>query len=169
MQLAADERLLHDASGTSIAAKSPSGVVSRTPEELANIISRFASSDGWMDRVRLRAEGRWYERLYQGPNHDVWVISWLPGQSTGFHDHGESSGAFVVATGILEEHRPGEQALLIHPGQPRSFSPDYAHDVRNGSLAPAISIHAYSPPLDDERVRAGWESTRSTGKRVREG
>jgi len=75
------------------------------------------------------------------------VISWLPGQSTGFHDHGESAGAFVVATGVLEEHRPGEQPIVISPGKPRSFSSDYAHDVRNVSLAPAVSIHAYSPPL----------------------
>jgi hypothetical protein len=55
----------------------------------------------------------------------------------------------VVATGILEEHRPGERARVIHPGKPRAFGPDYAHDVRNVSLAPAISIHAYSPPLSD--------------------
>jgi rhodanese-related sulfurtransferase len=102
-----------------------------------------------MDKVRLRTEQRWYERLYHGPAHDIWVISWLPGQSTGFHDHGASSGAFVVATGILEEHRPGERTRVIHPGKPRAFGPDYAHDVRNVSLAPAISIHAYSPPLND--------------------
>ncbi len=132
-----------------VAAKDLSGAVSRTPEELANIVSLFASSDGWMDKVRLRAERRWYERLYHGPDYDIWVISWLPGQSTGFHDHGASSGAFVVATGILEEHRPGERARVIHPGKPHAFGPDYAHDVRNVSLAPAISIHAYSPPLSE--------------------
>jgi rhodanese-related sulfurtransferase len=102
-----------------------------------------------MDKVRLRAEGRWYERLYHGPEYDIWVISWLPGQSTGFHDHGASSGAFVVATGILEEHLPGERTRVINPGKPRAFGPDYAHDVRNASLAPAISIHAYSPPLSE--------------------
>jgi rhodanese-related sulfurtransferase/mannose-6-phosphate isomerase-like protein (cupin superfamily) len=105
--------------------------------------------DGWMERVRLRTEHRWYERLYQGSDHDIWVISWLPGQSTGFHDHGESSGAFIVATGVLEEHRPGEQSLVIHPGKTRAFGRDYAHDVRNVSLAPSVSIHAYSPPLSD--------------------
>jgi rhodanese-related sulfurtransferase len=149
MQLATEERLVPEASSTWIVADSPSGAVLRTPEELANIVSQFASSEGWMDRVRLRAEHRWYERLYQGPDHDIWVISWLPGQSTGFHDHGESAGAFVVATGILEEHRPGEQTLVIHLGEPRAFGPDYAHDVRNVSLAPAVSIHAYSPPLTD--------------------
>jgi rhodanese-related sulfurtransferase len=147
MQLATEERLVRDASSTFISAKSQSGAILRTPEELANIVSLFASSEGWMDRVRLRTEHRWYERLYQGPDHDIWAISWLPGQSTGFHDHGGSSGAFVVATGILEEHRPGEKTLVIHPGKPRAFSPDYAHDVRNASLAPAVSIHAYSPPL----------------------
>jgi rhodanese-related sulfurtransferase/mannose-6-phosphate isomerase-like protein (cupin superfamily) len=102
-----------------------------------------------MDRVRLRTDQRWYERLYQGSDHDIWVISWLPGQSTGFHDHGKSSGAFVVATGVLEEHRPGEQPLVIAPGKLRAFGSDYTHDVRNVSFAPAVSIHAYSPPLTD--------------------
>jgi rhodanese-related sulfurtransferase len=131
------------------AAQSLPDAVFKTPEELAHIVSRFALSGEWVDRVRLRVEGRWYERLYHGPDHDIWVISWLPGQSTGFHDHGVSSGAFAVATGILEEHRVGEPAVLINPGKPRAFGPDYAHDVRNVSLAPAVSIHAYSPPLDE--------------------
>jgi mannose-6-phosphate isomerase-like protein (cupin superfamily) len=167
MPLAIEERLAHASNSTGIAAESQLGAVSRTPEELANIVSQFASSDGWMDRVRLRTEQRSYERLYQGPDHDIWAISWLPGQSTGFHDHGESSGAFVVATGVLEEHRPGEQPLVIPPGKLRAFGSDYTHDVRNVSLAPAISIHAYSPPLTDmKRVRAGWESTGSARTRV---
>jgi rhodanese-related sulfurtransferase len=144
MQLATEE--LVQQPGNALTA---SGALLKTPEELAAIVSQFASSDGWLDRVRLRTENRWYERLYHGPDHDIWVISWLPGQSTGFHDHGESAGAFVIATGVLEEHRPGEQPLAIYPGQPRAFDADYAHDVRNVSLAPAISIHAYSPPLDE--------------------
>jgi rhodanese-related sulfurtransferase/mannose-6-phosphate isomerase-like protein (cupin superfamily) len=147
--MATDKRLAGEASTILKEPKGVSCAVSRTPEELANIVSLFASSDGWIDKVRLRAERRWYERLYHGPDYDIWVISWLPGQSTGFHDHGASSGAFVVATGILEEHYPGERTRVIHPGKPRAFGPDYAHDVRNVSLAPAISIHAYSPPLSE--------------------
>jgi rhodanese-related sulfurtransferase len=142
-----DKQLADEAGTTGIAATSLSGAISRTPKELANIVSLFASSDRWIDKVRLRAERRWYGRLYHGPDHDIWVISWLPGQSTGFHDHGASAGAFVVATGILEEHLPDERTFVIHPGKPRAFGPDYTHDVRNLSLAPAISIHAYSPPL----------------------
>lgn len=149
MQLATEELLVHEFGSTLMVGESQIGTASRTPEELAKIVAEFASSEGWMARVRLRAEHRWYERLYQGSDHDIWVISWLPGQSTGFHDHGDSAGAFVLATGVLEEHRPGEPPLAILPGQPRAFGADYAHDVRNVSLGPAVSIHAYSPPLTD--------------------
>jgi rhodanese-related sulfurtransferase/mannose-6-phosphate isomerase-like protein (cupin superfamily) len=149
MQLVTEERLAGEADGTWLALESEAGAAWRTPEELADIVARFAATDGWLDRVRLRVEQRWYERLYQGADYDIWVISWMPGQSTGYHDHGESAGAFVVATGVLEEHRPGEQALVIEAGRTRAFGPEYAHDVRNESLAPAVSIHAYSPPLSE--------------------
>ncbi len=147
--MATEERLVREAGTVLIEDEELAGVASRTPEELADIVSQFALSDGWISKVRLRAERRWYERLHHNPDYDIWAISWLPGQSTGFHDHGASSGAFVVATGILEEHRPGERTRVIHPGEPCAFAPDYTHDVRNAYLAPAISIHAYSPPLSE--------------------
>jgi rhodanese-related sulfurtransferase len=128
----------------------PPGQPNVTPEELATIVSAFASdSTNWLERVRLCARHRWYERVYHGPQHDIWILSWLPGQSTGFHDHGNSAGAFIVATGFLEEIRPGGHSQTVGPGQYRTFGHNYAHDVRNLSLAPAISIHAYSPPLDE--------------------
>jgi rhodanese-related sulfurtransferase/quercetin dioxygenase-like cupin family protein len=149
MRFATDKGFARDGGSTLAEAESLSDAMLKTPEELAEIVSEFVSSDGWLDRVRLRAEGRWYERLYHGPEYDIWVISWLPGQSTGFHDHGASSGAFVVATGVLEERCVGEPAREIRPGELRSFGSDYKHDVRNDSLAPAVSIHAYSPPLDE--------------------
>src|SRR5919197_573149 len=58
----------------------------------------------WVHRVRLSVDGRWYQRLRADDEHEIWLIAWLPGQSTGFHDHGGSSGAFAVALGTLEEH-----------------------------------------------------------------
>ena len=65
--MATKERLAREAGTRLIATQALCGTVWRTPEELASIVVLFASSDGWMDRVRLRAEGRWYERLYHGP------------------------------------------------------------------------------------------------------
>ena len=46
----------------------------------------------WVARVRLDPEGRWYERIHTTDGFEVWLISWLPGQSTGFHDHGARRG-----------------------------------------------------------------------------
>jgi rhodanese-related sulfurtransferase/mannose-6-phosphate isomerase-like protein (cupin superfamily) len=148
--VASNTRLARETGTTPEASTIVDEASSRSPRELADIVERFASRlDEWIGRVRLRVDCRWYERLYQGPDYDVWVISWLPGQATGLHDHGASSGAFVVATGLLEEQRPGERARVVRPGTSRAFGRGYTHDVRNASFAPAISIHAYSPPLTE--------------------
>ncbi|GLW61887.1 hypothetical protein Arub01_01310 [Actinomadura rubrobrunea] len=105
-----------------------------------------AAPDDWLRRVRLNPDGRWYERLHRDDDHEVWLISWLPGQSTGLHDHGGSRGAFAVALGELEEDDLGG-TRRVGTGQTRAFGPDYIHDVRNTSTAPAVSVHVYSPPL----------------------
>jgi predicted metal-dependent enzyme (double-stranded beta helix superfamily) len=117
--------------------------------QLARIVESFAASPHeWIGQVRLNAEGRWYERLRVSEDHDVWIITWLPGQATGFHDHGLSSGAFTVAWGVLEEHHDGA-AEAVRAGTTRTFGPGYVHDVRNASPAPVVSVHAYSPPLTE--------------------
>ncbi|GAA1152898.1 cysteine dioxygenase family protein [Kitasatospora gansuensis] len=135
-----------------------------SPAALREIVQTAADRPGdWLPRVRLSAEERWYERLSLTEDHEVWLISWLPGQSTGFHDHGDSRGAFTVALGELEELSLGgpEQGLLVRrlaPGAVRSFGPDYLHDVRNTTTGPAVTIHAYSPPLSEMaryELRAG--------------
>jgi predicted metal-dependent enzyme (double-stranded beta helix superfamily) len=120
--------------------------------ELARTIA--AHPEEWVQEARFRTEGRWYARLRKDENHEVWLIGWLPGQATGFHDHGDSRGAFAVAFGSLEEHHVAvggpesrEVARGVDAGGSRSFGSGYIHDVRNASSAPALSVHAYSPPL----------------------
>jgi len=120
------------------------------PASLERIVRELgARPESWIERVRLSVDRRWYERLCYGPDYDVWAISWMPGQSTGFHDHGGSSGAFYVVSGELEEHRPNQTPAVLAAGGTRVFGPQYLHDVRNASVAPAISVHVYSPPLRD--------------------
>jgi rhodanese-related sulfurtransferase/mannose-6-phosphate isomerase-like protein (cupin superfamily) len=117
---------------------------------LRRVVLELASCpETWIERVRLTTDQRWYERLYNGAGYDVWVISWMPGQSTGFHDHGGSSGAYCVVSGILEDRRPGEESRAVAAGDVESFGPAQIHDVRNASSAPAISLHAYSPALTE--------------------
>jgi len=74
--------------------------------QLADVVLRLAATPAdWIARVRLNPAGRWYERIHLDDSHEVWVISWLPGQATGFHDHGGSAGAFAVVYGTLMERR----------------------------------------------------------------
>ena len=123
---------------------------------LRQIVQGVAASEHeWLSLVRYDLGRRWYHRLTSDDDHEVWLLSWLPGQRTGFHDHGESSGAFTVARGTLRErtapgHRPGPSAAVPR-GRVRSFGPWYIHDVINASVQPAVSVHAYSPPLASMR------------------
>lgn len=102
--------------------------------------------DAWLPRVRLSPQGRWYERLHRDGDHEIWLISWLPGQTTGLHDHGGSRGAFAVALGSLQERDLGAVRDVTQGGS-RAFGAEYVHEVGNVSAAPAVSVHAYSPPL----------------------
>src|SRR5215813_6895132 len=124
--------------------------------QLADLVRRLAANPAdWLGRVRLNPQGRWYERIHLDDTHEVWVISWLPGQGTGFHDHGGSAGAFAVVWGTLTERRVVGAVttgpVLAKPvgaGGSRAFGPRYIHDVRNAApSAVAVSVHAYSPPL----------------------
>jgi predicted metal-dependent enzyme (double-stranded beta helix superfamily) len=124
--------------------------------QLADVVRRLAASPAeWLARVRLNAEGRWYERIHLDDSHEVWIISWLPGQATGFHDHGGAAGAFAVVWGTLMERRVLGAAEFgrvvakpVGAGSLRAFGPRYIHDVRNASAAAvSVSVHAYSPPL----------------------
>ena len=127
------------------------------PAQLPGIVARATDRPGdWLNMVRFDASRRWYQRLVLEEAFEVWLLSWLPGQHTGFHDHGPSAGAFAVAVGCLSERiaRDGRPALDTRPvprGSVLSFGPDYVHEVRNDSTEPSVSIHAYSPPLTSMR------------------
>ena len=128
---------------------------------LADLVRQAAAGD-WAALVRYSEGERWYQRLERGENHEVWLLSWLPGQRTGFHDHCGSSGAFTVVQGELREwtpsRRPSPRAAALPAGRVRSFGPRHVHEVVNESATAAVSIHAYSPPLSGMRR---YELTRS--------
>jgi predicted metal-dependent enzyme (double-stranded beta helix superfamily) len=129
----------------------------------ADLVRRAAAAGEWAGLVRYGEDERWYQRLERGEDHEVWLLSWLPGQRTGFHDHCGSSGAFTVVQGELRERTPAARRTALvtsafAAGRIRSFGPRHVHEVVNESAAPAVSIHAYSPPLSGMRR---YELTRS--------
>lgn len=135
----------------------PTSTAPVSPARLAEIALAVAERpEEWLSLVRYRRGRRWYRRLARDQRHELWLLSWLPGQETGFHDHASSAGAFAVAHGSLVERAapgglPEPSGRALSPGAVRSFGPAYIHDVRNESARPAVSIHVYSPPLSSMR------------------
>jgi hypothetical protein len=132
------------------------------PARLGRIVRGIAARPSrWRPVVQFDADRRWYYRLGPGPDdqaaaYEVWLLTWLPGQQTGFHDHGEAVGAFAVASGSLRETTAtvGDRAVssrVLSAGAVRAFGPAYLHDVASASAGPAVSVHAYSPPLSAMR------------------
>jgi predicted metal-dependent enzyme (double-stranded beta helix superfamily) len=124
-----------------------------SPARLGQLVREIADAEqSWRTIVDFSAERRWYRRLVLAEDYEIWLLSWLPGQHTGFHDHGEARGAFAVAQGELRETlaRPGRNRVrnrCASAGSVTTFASQHLHDVSNVTTAPAISVHAYSPPL----------------------
>src|SRR3954451_12638526 len=125
--------------------------------ELREVVEHYAEQvrDG-LHVAEFRTDERWHVRIHEDEDVDVWLISWTTEQGTELHDHGGSSGAFTVVDGTLNEHvwsarRQDAPGLLVshrrEQGDVVGFGPDYVHDVRNHLAPPALSVHAYSPPI----------------------
>ena len=121
-------------------------------DELRDLVGSIAADpDRWEPLVARDAQERHFEQLLRDDHVDVWVISWASGNDTGFHDHDVSRGAVAVVEGELVEER------LVVGGPPRvrrhragdvfDFAASHVHRMRDESVTPAVSIHAYSPPL----------------------
>ncbi len=105
----------------------------------------------WRSVVRYDDADRWFTRLGVVDGHEIWLLSWLAGQQSPLHDHGDSSGGFAVLDGGLDElvvHRDG---TLVRrrwfPGAVATFGAEHVHRVGNDLAAPAVSLHAYTPRL----------------------
>ena len=122
------------------------------PARLGELVRQVADGGDWPSLVTFGATRRWYRRLDLTESYEVWLLTWLTGQHTGFHDHGEAAGAFTVVQGELQETlaRPGSRAVrrrASSQGSVRTFGARHLHDVSNVASTPAVSVHAYSPPL----------------------
>lgn len=119
-----------------------------------------ADESSWRPHVRFAADNRWSVRIAATDRYEAWLLTWLPAQSTGLHDHGGVPGAFAVLRGSVHEStlaaaRRGLPTALVHrtipAGQARAFGPHLVHDVANTGHRPAISLHVYAPALDSMR------------------
>ena len=100
--------------------------------------------------VVVDPDRRWYQLLTSDHYVDIWLISWATEQAAELHDHAGSLGALTVVSGSLVEHRwdgRGLRARRLRSGSSAGFPLGHVHDVGNVDRTPAVSVHAYSPPL----------------------
>ena len=143
--------------------------MSLTTEALERFVSELAATpEHWEHLVRHASDARVYEQIWDGDEVNAWVICWNEDQDTGFHDHDESAAGIAVISGEVRE----ERLRLGSVTRPRVFgagstfvvSPVAIHRVLHSGEVPAVTIHAYSPPL----VRTGAYRTVGDGELQRE-
>ncbi|GHJ40569.1 cysteine dioxygenase [Streptomyces sp. TS71-3] len=140
-----------------------------TAAELLDFVRRTAEDAELIASLPLDPEGRTWVRLEGPAGSEAWLIGWPPGTGTGWHDHADSVGAFLTASGELIENSlaarlptDGWQTLeltegvdrtrQLTSGKGRAFGRHHVHEVLNESVSEhAISVHAYYPPLPQIR------------------
>jgi predicted metal-dependent enzyme (double-stranded beta helix superfamily) len=122
------------------------------PTELRELVAGLAADpSSWAHLVRHDPAQRVFECVRLDDEVEIWLICWMPGHDTGFHDHDLSSGAVAVAQGAVAEQRlrvGGAPTVRRYgPGDVFDFSPVDIHRVIHAGTTPATTLHAYSPPL----------------------
>lgn len=113
-----------------------------------------AARHRWRHLLRYDPDERFAALISADSVQEVWLLSWLPGQGTGLHDHGTATGAFTVVHGTLTEavarrdgtHGAVESTQSLRAGQSRVFGPGYVHEVTNAGPDPTASVHVYRLP-----------------------
>jgi mannose-6-phosphate isomerase-like protein (cupin superfamily) len=126
--------------------------VSLSLDELRRFAAALAESpERWRHLVRHADDARVYEQIWDDEDVNAWVICWSEDQDTGFHDHDDSAAGIAVVSGRVREDRltlTGEPASReIGPGTAFTLPPVAIHRVLHAGNGPAVTIHAYSPPL----------------------
>ena len=88
----------------------------RVPVNLVQLATQLAAQTSlWEPLVAYDPVSRYYARLARESDFEAWLLTWVPGQGTEWHDHGGSAGAFITVRGSLTE----EHAVVSPDGPPR--------------------------------------------------
>jgi mannose-6-phosphate isomerase-like protein (cupin superfamily) len=128
------------------------GCMNLTTTQLQQFVTELAATpDLWRHLVRHRSDARVYEQIWEEHAVNAWLICWSEDQDTGFHDHDESDAAIRVIAGRVRDERlrlnGAPHARVIGPGATFFVPPSAIHRVLHTGGVPAVTIHAYSPPL----------------------
>ena len=98
--------------------------------------------------------------IYRNNELEVIVINIPPHKGTAIHDHGQSIGCAMVLEGQLlnsiyrlhENHSELSSSYFVHQGECLFSTRGLIHRMSNPSSERMISLHVYSPPLQDMTI-----------------
>jgi uncharacterized NAD(P)/FAD-binding protein YdhS/mannose-6-phosphate isomerase-like protein (cupin superfamily) len=101
-------------------------------------------------------------RVARTDDFEVLVMTWLPGQRTGVHDHAGAASVFKILQGTAREitFEQSRDSLVtphisrqLHLGDIGFDAGTVIHEVNNDADAklPLVSLHVYAPPLPEMR------------------
>ena len=142
--------------------------MSLPPDELTTFVDDWRrAATGGRELVRHDPEQRVCELLWEDEDVNAWLICWSEDDDTGFHDHDASAAAITVIDGRVREDRlrlnGAPSTTVSGPGR-LTIPPNAIHRVLHAGEVPAVTIHAYSPPL----VRTGAYAVSDDGELLRE-
>ena len=74
--------------------------------DLRATLERWAAAEQvWTPLVRHDPAERVYSLLHRDGDVEVYLVCWMPGHDTGFHDHDRSTAAIAVVAGTVVEAR----------------------------------------------------------------
>jgi predicted metal-dependent enzyme (double-stranded beta helix superfamily) len=120
--------------------------------ELERYVNELAARpELWIGLVKHDRTQRVYEELFSDEHLTAWLICWMNDHDTGFHDHDISCGAVAVVSGRVREERlmldGPRSSSVVKAGESFHFSAADIHRVCHAGGPPAVTLHAYSPPL----------------------
>ena len=122
--------------------------------ELRQIARHYALNPNLPALLPDSSDERTWARLAGDVRMDVWLISWPEDTETGWHDHGDASSAFAVASGMVLEQTwalGAVQHRTLAEGDTRAFGRDHVHNVVGVGPGRALTVHAYAPALVTSR------------------
>jgi hypothetical protein len=120
-----------------------------TPEECM-ALARSAAERVDLSAVERRGEGS-FELLWRNEHSEAWLNTWWESRDTGFHDHGGSCvGVYVLEGRAISEALVvgGDRRVRVFEAGD-SFSAPATGIHRVDHEPGAVTIHVYSPPLDE--------------------
>ncbi|MCY9159281.1 cysteine dioxygenase family protein [Bacillus atrophaeus] len=98
--------------------------------------------------------------IYRNDELEIIVINIPPNKETTVHDHGQSIGCAMVLEGKLlnsiyrsnDDHVELSSSYFVREGECLVSSKGLIHKMSNPTSERMVSLHVYSPPLEDMTV-----------------